>query len=72
MNFGGRATSGNVRSDILKSGMVDDVGIAFGIAAQSLAVHNLFPLPVFAGRHLEFVVNNVGQHQRCRIQIGRG
>ncbi len=34
--------------------MVDNVRIAGGIEAPSLAVQKLFPLPVFAGRHLEF------------------
>ncbi len=29
-------------------------GIAVGISAPSLAVQTLFPLPVFAVRHLEF------------------
>ena len=54
LNFGCRTTSGNVRGDIVKSGMVDNVGIAVGIAAPSLAVQKLFPLPVFGGLHLEF------------------
>ncbi len=38
----------------MKSGMVDNVGVAVGIAAPSLAFQKLFPLPVFAVRHLEF------------------
>ncbi len=40
LNFGSRTTSGNVRGDIVKSGMdmVDNVGIAVGIAAPSLAL----------------------------------
>ena len=54
MNFGSRTTSGNVRGDIVKSGIVDNIGIAVGIATPSLAVQKLFPLSVFAGRHLEF------------------
>ncbi len=54
LNFGSRATSGNVRGDIVKSGMADNVEIAVGIAAPSVAVQKLFPLPVFAGRHLAF------------------
>ena len=40
-------TSGNVRSDIFKPGMVDNVAIAVEIATPSLAVQNLFPLPVW-------------------------
>ncbi len=54
LNFGSRTTSGNVRGDIVKSGMVDNVEIAVGFAARSLAVQKLFTLPVFADRHLEF------------------
>ena len=54
MNFGSRKTSDNVGGDIVKSGMVNNVGVAVGIAAPSLAVQKLFPLPVSANRHLEF------------------
>jgi len=54
LNFGSQTTSGNVGGDIVKSGMVDNVGVAVGIAAPSLAVQKLFPLPVFAGRHPVF------------------
>ncbi len=50
LNFGSRTTFGHVRGDIVKSGMVENVGIAVGIAIQKL-----FPLPVFAGRHLELL-----------------
>ncbi len=35
--------------------MVDNVGTAVGIVAPSLAVQKLFPLPVFVGRHLDFL-----------------
>ena len=35
--------------------MVDNVGIAVGIAASSPAVQKLFPLPVFVGRHFELL-----------------
>ncbi len=55
LNFSSQTTSGNVRGDVVKSGMIDYVGIAFGIAAPSLAVQKLFPLSVFVGRHLEFM-----------------
>jgi hypothetical protein len=54
LNFGSRKTSGNVRGDIVNSGMVNNVGIAVGIAAPSLAAQKLFSLPVFGGRHLDF------------------
>ncbi len=46
LNFGSRTTSGNVRGDAVKSGMVDNVGIAVGSTAPSLAVQKLFPGPV--------------------------
>ncbi len=52
--FGSWTTSGNVLGDTVKLGMVDNMGIAVGIAAPSLAVQKLFPLPVSAGRHLAF------------------
>ena len=54
LNFGSRTTSGTVHGDVVKSGMVDNVGITVGIAAPSRAVQKLVPLSVFAGRHLEF------------------
>ncbi len=46
--------SGNARSDICKSGLVDDVGIAVGIATPSLAIQKLFPLPVSLAAILKF------------------
>ena len=42
--FGGRHLD-NVRSDTVKSSMVDNMGIALQIAAPSLAVEKLFPHP---------------------------
>ncbi len=54
LEFRQRTTSDNVRGDTVKLGMVDNVGIAVGIAAPSLVVQKVFPLPVSAGRHLEF------------------
>ncbi len=53
-NSGSQTTSGNVGGDIVKSGMVDNVGLAVGIAAPSTTVHKLFPLAVVASRHLGF------------------
>jgi len=46
--------SSNVRSDAFKLGMVDNVGIAVGIATPSLAVQKLFPLPVSLAAILKF------------------
>ena len=64
LNVGSRATLDNVRGDIVKSGMVDKVGIAVGIAAPSLAVQQLFPLPVFAHHHLEFLWSAIVYQRR--------
>ena len=80
LNFGSRTTSGNVRSDIVKSGMVNNVEIAFGIATPSLAVQKLFPLPVFGGRYLEFWWSAIvsqrrstsGSVPKCQVDVGRG
>ncbi len=47
-------TSGNVRSDRVKSGMADNVGIAVGIATPSFAVYTLFQLPVLLAAILNF------------------
>ncbi len=38
--------SGNVGSVIFWSGMVENVGIAVGIALPSVSIQKLFPLPV--------------------------
>ncbi len=64
LNFGSRTTSGNVRGDTVKLSMVDNVEIAVGIAAPSLAVQKLFPLPVCAGRHLEFLWSTIVYQRR--------
>ncbi len=71
LNIGSRATSGNVRGDIVKSGMVDNVGIAVGIAAPSLAVQKLFPLPVFAGRYLEFWWSAIVDQRRSASAVSQ-
>ncbi len=42
LNFRSGTMSGNVRSDIFKSGMVENVGIAVVIATPSFAVQKLF------------------------------
>ncbi len=79
LNFGSRTTSGNVCGDTAKLGMVDNVGIAVGIVAPSLAVQKLVPLPVFAGRHLDFgglpslpTSVNLRQCLQCQVEVGRG
>ena len=42
-----RLTSGSVLSVKSKSGVVENVGAAFGIASQSTTVQKLFPVPVW-------------------------
>ncbi len=54
---------GNVRGDIVKSGMVDNVGIAVGITAPSVAVQKLFPLPVL----LAAISNFGGLPSSCNV-----
>ena len=58
--------SDNVDSIIFKSGMAENMGIEVGIAAPSLAVQKLFPLPVWLSAILNFgslpSSTNVGQH----------
>ncbi len=66
LNFSSQTTSGNVRGDrdVVKLGMVDNMGIAVGIASPSLAVQKLFPLPVFVGRHLELLWSAIVYQRR--------
>ncbi len=45
LNFSRRTTSDNVSGDVVKSGIVDNVGIAVEIAAPSVTGQKLFPLP---------------------------
>ena len=52
--------SGRVNSVISKSGVVDYVGVAVGIASPSVSVQKLFPLPVST---TGFVAHIVGS--RC-------
>ena len=68
LNFSSRTTSRNVRGDIVKSSMVDNVGITVGISAPSLAVQTLFPLPIFVGRHLEFLWSAIVYQRRSTSQ----
>ncbi len=53
--------SGRVGSDISESGIVENVGVAVGIALITLAVRVLFPLPVSTSG---FVADSLGF--RCR------
>ena len=41
-----RLMSDNVGSVIIRSGVVENVGVAVGIASKSVSVQKLFPLPV--------------------------
>jgi hypothetical protein len=79
LNFASRTKSGNVISNILRSGMVDNVGIAVVIAALSLAVQQLFSLPVLLTAILNFCIvghrqstsANVRQSPQCQVNVGR-
>jgi hypothetical protein len=66
-----RPMAGNVLSVKSKSGVVGNVGAAFGIASQLTTSETLFPFR-FGGRHLACVVSDVGRHWHLRMQVGRG
>ncbi len=56
--------SGRVGNAKAKSGMVENVGVAVGIASPSVSVQKLFPLPVStSGFMVDISVSVVG---RCR------
>ena len=64
-SFRCRSLSGRVRSAISKSGMVENVGVAAGIASPSVSVQQLFPLPFSTSGFVTDVwVSNVA---RCRV-----
>ncbi len=63
LNSGNKSTSGNVGSVTDVSGLVANVGVAVRIGSRAHFVQQLFPLPVFAGRHLEFWWSDI-VHQR--------
>jgi hypothetical protein len=46
LNFGGRPTSDNVDRVISESGMIENMWVEVGIAAASLTVEKVFPLPI--------------------------
>ena len=66
-----RQTSGSVLSVNSKSGVVENVGTAFGIALQTTTVQKLFLVPVCRG-HLDSVVSNVLRYRLRHDQVGRG
>ena len=47
LSFGCRPMSGHVVSVVFVSSMVENVGVAAGIASPALSVQKIFPLPVF-------------------------
>ncbi len=50
--------SGCVDSAISRSGVVENVWVAVGIASVDLSIQNLFPLPV-SGFHFRFFTDNL-------------
>ena len=66
---------GNVRIDIVKSVIVDNMGIAVGFAAPFFAVQKLFPLPVLLAAILNFgslsSSTNVGQRRPASGSVMR-
>ncbi len=59
--------SGRVGGVICKSGVVDSVGVAVGIASPSVSVQKLFPLPVSWPTFAFPVSADVGQCRQCHI-----
>ena len=55
--------SDNVGSVIFGSGMVENMGVAVGIASKSVSVQTLFPLPVLWPTFEFLMSDDVGQ---CR------
>ena len=59
----------------MKSGLVDNMGIAVGIAAPLFAVQKLFPLPVLLAAILNFgslsLSTNVGQRRQASGSVIR-
>ncbi len=62
----------NVGSVIFWSGMVENVGVAVGIASPFVSVKKLFPLPV-PWPTLWFPMSaDVAQCRQCHILVGHG
>jgi len=55
---------------ISKSGMVENVGIAFGIASPDLAVQKLFPLPVSTYGYVPDILGSRCRPMSCRVDSG--
>ncbi len=67
-----RPMSSNVRSVIFGSGMVENVGVAIGIASPSVSVQKLFALPVSRPKFELSMSAGVGQCRQCHIRVGHG
>ena len=65
--------SGSVSSDMSKSDMVENVGVAVGIASKSVSVQKLFPLPVStSGFVADILVSDADQCRQCHIRVTHG
>jgi len=62
----------NVGSVIFGSGMVENVGVAVGIASPSISVQKFFPLPVSWSTFALPTSADVGQCRQCHIRVGHG
>jgi len=67
-----RPMSDNVGSVKLWSGIVENVGLAIGIASISVSVQKLCPLPVSWTAFALLMSADVGQCGRCQIRVGHG
>ena len=71
LNLQCRPMSCRVGIVISMSGMVENVGVAIGIASKSVSVQKLFPLPVLWPTFEFPMSGDVGQCRQCHIRVGR-
>ena len=62
--------SGGVGNDIFKTGVVENVRTAVGIALRALSVQKLFPLPVStSGFHFRFLIDILSSGCRQMLAV---
>ena len=70
-SFRCRPMSDNIGNVIFGSGILENVGVAVGIASPSVSAQKLFPLPV-SWPTFEFPMSgDVGQCRHCHTRVGR-
>ena len=73
MNYDGRLTSGNVGSVVNGSGVVENMGVAFGIFVISRSVPEKHSTSGLQVRHLEMRKSpDLEKYQQCLRGVDRG